>query len=379
MGDKKNIDLSAFFILSLSESVLFCYNVSEYMNFLIVKTSSIGDVIQTFPVLEYLKNRFPDASIDWVIEKEYLSLVQAHPLVRRAIPFSSRTWRKALLPLSTWREMKDFSQLLREENYDVLFDLQGNTKSGLITGLAKAKEKVGLGRKSVAEFPNLLATTRRIDVDPSLQVQQRYLQVVQQFYSDEIPFIPKGVDLTLQPEEESKLEALKVSQGPKIMVACGSRWPNKKLAEKTLEELLQKIVSQENPYFYFIGGSPAEKKVADHLQSLFPRSQAVGGLSFALWQALMREMDLVIAVDSAALALCGMTKTPSLSFFGPSLASVYKPLGDHHVAWQGSCPYGQKFTTRCPLLRTCKTGACLKSATSDQLLEKIVPLSFKKL
>lgn len=347
------------------------------MNFVIVKTSSIGDVIQTFPVLEYLKNRFPDASIDWVIEKEYLSLVQAHPLVRRAIPFSSRTWRKALLPLSTWREMKAFSQLLREENYDVLFDLQGNTKSGLITGLAKAQEKVGLGRKSVAEFPNLLATTRRIDVDPSLQVQQRYLQVVQQYYSDEATFIPQGVDLKLQPEEERKLEALKVPYRPKIMLACGSRWPNKKLAEKTLEELLQKITQKENPYFYFIGGSPAEKKVADHLHTLFPNSQAASGLSFALWQALMREMDLVIAVDSAALALCGMTQTPSLSFFGPSLAAVYKPLGDHHVAWQGSCPYGQNFTTRCPLLRSCKTGACLKSATSDQLLEKVVNVSLR--
>ncbi len=346
------------------------------MNFLIVKTSSIGDVIQTFPVLEYLKKRYPDASIDWVIEKEYLDLVQAHPLIRRAIPFSSRTWRKALLPLSTWKEMKTFSQLLRQETYDVLFDLQGNTKSGLITALAKANEKVGLGRKSVPEFPNLLATTRRIDVDGSLQVQQRYLQVVQKFFADEAVFIPQGADLLLQPEGEKRLASLRVSEGPRIMVACGSRWSNKKLAEKTLEELIQKIAFQENPYFYFIGGSPGEKIIADHLHGLFPeRSKSVGGLSFSLWQALMREMDLVIAVDSAALALCGMTKTPSLSFFGPSRAAVYKPLGDHHVAWQGACPYGQQFTTRCPLLRTCKTGACLKSASSDELLASVIQLS----
>ncbi len=345
------------------------------MNFLIVKTSSIGDVIQTFPVLEYLKKRYPHAVIDWVIEKEYLSLVQSHPLVRRAIPFSSRTWRKALLPLSTWKQMKEFSQLLRQENYDILFDLQGNTKSGLITGLAKAKEKVGLGRKSVAEFPNLFATTRRIDVDGSVQVQQRYLQVVQKFFSDEAVFIPEGVDLKLQPLEESKLASLRVSEGPKIMVACGSHWSNKKLAETTLEELIRKIATQENAYFYFISGSPAEKEIANHLHRLFPQSQSVGGLSFASWQALMREMDLVIAVDSAALALCGMTKTPSLSFFGPSHAAVYKPLGDHHVAWQGTCPYGQKFTTRCPLLRTCKTGACIKSASTDQLLENVIQLS----
>ena len=159
------------------------------------------------------------------------------------------------------------------------------------------------------------------------------------------------------------------------MVACGSRWLNKKLSEKTLEELIAKIAHQENAYFYFIGGSPAEKIIADRPHSLFPRSQSVGGLTFSLWQALMRKMDLVIAVDSAALALCGMTKTASLSFFGPSLASVYKPLGDHHVAWQGACPYGQKFTTRCPLLRTCKTGACLKSASSDELLQNVIQLS----
>jgi heptosyltransferase-1 len=346
------------------------------MNFLIVKTSSIGDVIQTFPVLEYLKQRYPDATIDWVIEKEYLSLVQAHPLIRRAIPFSSRTWRKALFPLSTWKEMKEFSELLRLENYDVLFDLQGNTKSGLITGLAKSKEKVGLGRKSVSEFPNLFVTRRHIEIDVSLQVQQRYLQMVQKFFADETPFIPKGAVLRMQEDEEKKLASLVVSERPLIMVACGSHWPNKKLAEKTLEELIQKISLRENPYFYFIGGSPGEKIIADHLHHLFPeRSQSIGGLSFSLWQALMREMDLVIAVDSAALALCGMTTTPSISFFGPSLASVYKPLGDHHTAWQGSCPYGQKFTTRCPLLRTCKTGACLKDASSDQLLESIIELS----
>jgi heptosyltransferase-1 len=346
------------------------------MNFLIVKTSSIGDVIQTFPVLEYLKKRYPDAAIDWVIEKEYLGLVEAHPAIRRAIPFSSRTWRKALFPQSTWKEMREFSGMLRQEKYDILFDLQGNTKSALITALAKSREKVGLGWKSVPEFPNFFATRRHIEIDDFLQVQQRYLQVVQKFFEDEDPFMPTGADLKLSPADRAQLASLIVSERPRLMVACGSRWANKKLAEETLVEVVQKISKRDNPYFYFIGGSPAEKTIADQLHALFPdRSKSLGGLSFPLWQALMREMDLVIAVDSAALALCGMTQTPSLSFFGPSLSSVYKPLGDHHVAWQGACPYGQKFTARCPLLRTCKTGACLKSASADQLL----PQPLKKL
>ncbi len=346
------------------------------MNFLIVKTSSIGDIIQAFPVLEYLKKRYPDAAIDWVVEKEYLSLVQAHPAVRRAIPFSSRTWRKALFPLSTWKEMRDFKKVLRQESYDILFDLQGNTKSAFITVLAKSKEKVGLGWKSVPEFPNFFATRRHIDIENSLQVQQRYLQVVQRFFADDEIFTPEGAALRLQPEEEARLGSLLLGKSPRVMIACGSHWENKKLAEKTLEEIVAKIAAQDDPYFYFVWGNTAEKTIGDRLQSIFPkRGISVGELSFSLWQALMREMDLVIAVDSAALALCGLTKTPSLSFFGPSMASVYKPLGDHHVAWQGSCPYGQIFTTRCPLLRTCKTGACLKSVNSDKLLEKLIRLS----
>jgi heptosyltransferase-1 len=349
------------------------------MNFLIVKTSSIGDVIQAFPVLEYLKKRYPDAAIDWVVEKEYLGLVQAHPAVRRAIPISSRTWRKALFPMNTWREMRAFSKLLREESYDILFDLQGNTKSALITALAKSKEKVGLGWKSVPEFPNFFATRRHIDIENTLQVQQRYLQIVQRFFEDKEEFIPEGADLRFQPGEESRLASILKKEIPGVMVACGSHWENKRLSEKTLEEIVQKIASEDNPYFYFVWGNNAEKNIADRLQALVPeRSQSIGGLSFSLWQALMREMDLVIAVDSAALALCGLTKTPSLSFFGPSLASIYKPLGDHHIAWQGSCPYGQKFTTRCPVLRTCKTGACLKSASSGQLLQKLIQLSAGK-
>jgi heptosyltransferase I len=340
------------------------------MNFLIVKTSSIGDVIQTFPILEYIKKRYPSAVIDWVIENEYLPLVQSHPSVRKAIPFHSRTWRKALFPLATWREIKQFSQRLRQEKYDILFDLQGNTKSALITTLAAAKEKVGLGWKSVREFPNFFATHKHIDIDESLQIQQRYLQIVQKFFGDADPFTPQGVALKLTPEEENRLASLLALGAPRVMVACGSRWTNKQLSEKTLSEFLQKMAAEENPYFYLIWGSPEEKETADRLQELFPgRSRSFGKLSFPLWQALMRGMDLVIAVDSAALALCGTTQTPSLSFFGPSVAAVYKPLGDHHKAWQGSCPYGQKFESRCPLLRSCKTGACLKSISSEQLIE----------
>lgn len=334
------------------------------MNILVVKTSSIGDIIQAFPVLEYLKSRFPEASIDWVVENEYQQLVGAHPFVQRVICFGSRQWRRN--PLASSTHVRDFFKTLRQKKYDLLFDLQGNTKSSLITAAARANEKIGLGWKSVPEFPNYFSTQKHVEIDQTSQIQHRYLQIVQGYFEDDHLFIPKGVSLALAPEEENRLQALILERAPRIMVACNSKWPNKTLSAATLKELLSKIASEDQPYFYFVWGTEAEKKEADELALLF-QGQSVGRLSFPLWQALMREMELVISTDSAALALCGTTKTPSLSFFGPSLATIYRPLGEQHVAWQGSCPYGKQFHTRCPILRSCKTGACLKSASSEAL------------
>ncbi len=321
------------------------------MKILIVKTSSIGDIIQSFPVIEYLKKRH--AVIDWVVEKEYEGLIRSHPDIRRAITLQSRSWRK----FRSWRDIQPFVKALREEYYDVLFDLQGNTKSACITFLARANDKVGFGWESLAEFPNFFATKTRISVDQHLQIQKRYLQLVQKFYDDPADFIPQGVSLHLE----------EIAVPPNcVMVACGSKWSNKTLSELTLENLVRKIAEQDHPHFYFIWGNPEEKERAERLQEKFG-GISLGNLSFPVWQALMRKMKLVVAVDSAALALCGTTQTPSLSFFGPSRASIYKPLGEHHIAWQGPCPYGQAFETRCPRLRTCRTGSCLKKADAEEL------------
>lgn len=329
------------------------------MKFLIVKTSSIGDIIQTFPVIEYLKACNPDCTIDWVVEEEYASLVKAHPGVSEVHVVATRRWKRSF----KLNELRHAINLLKKAAYDVVFDLQGNTKSALWTFFAKAPVKVGFGASSVPERPNLLVTNVKFDVAPDLPIQQRYLSVVQHYFKDESSFDFKGVQLRLTPEEEKALGAFQVIQEKKVMVAFSSKWENKRLSFETLLELLK----QEKCHYVFVCGTVEEKQVADKLAAHFPESSVVMGLSFPLWQRVMGEMDLVISADSAALALCGTTSTPSFSFFGPTKASVYKPLGDHHTHFQGSCPYDVKFAARCPRLRSCKTGACLKSAEGDVL------------
>ena len=339
---------------------------------LIVKTSSIGDVIQTFPVLEYLRLKFPDAQIDWVVEEAIAPLLSAHPLLNTVIEMRSKAWRKTLLHSQTRAELRSFSRALKGTSYDLLFDLQGNMKSALVTGSAKGKVKVGFGYNSVQEKGNLLATRRRFNPPPNFNIRLKYLSLAQSYFKDPEAFYPQGVRLKIDLAERERLEQIladpPLGKRPKLMVCFGSRWPNKQLDLTTLSTLLEKIAVDSDPSYLFIFSNEEEKQIADQLQTRFKsRAVSVGELSLPLWQALMWEMDGVIAVDSAALHLCSTTQTPSFSVFGPSLASCYKPLEERHVAVQGSCPYGKTFSHRCPILRTCATGACIRQLSADAL------------
>ena len=149
------------------------------MKILIVKSSAFGDIIHAFPCLAFLRERFPEAQIDWVVERRCAELVHRQPLVDRVIEMDSRKWRKN--PWKARGEFRAFVRELRATRYDVLFDLQGNSKSGLVTLLARAKDKVGHGRKTVPEWPNLFATTKRFDPPPKQNVRDDLLYLVQSY------------------------------------------------------------------------------------------------------------------------------------------------------------------------------------------------------
>lgn len=337
---------------------------------LIVKTSAIGDVIQTFPVLDYLRTRFPNAIIDWVVEKNCYELLTAHPDINEVLCINTKKWRRAPFSRENRLEIKAFFSQFAKKQYDLVIDLQGNTKSALFTFMAKATHKVGYGFDSVAEKLNLIATNHRFNISAFLHVQLRYLQLVQKYFQDSEVYSWKNISLALKQKEEKRLSEIMsaFSNFPTFMVCFGSNWSNKRLSEKTLTKFISMLNDQFSPSFLFIHGNEEEKKIALGLKQLFlHKSEAVGELSIALWQNLMAKVDCVITMDSAALHLCATTKTPSFSIFGPSSSSVYKPLGTQHGAFQGSCPYAKVFDKRCPLLRSCVTGACMKELDVNAL------------
>ena len=106
---------------------------------LIVKTSSLGDVVHNLPVASDVRRHFPDASIDWVVEELYAPLVALHAAVRRVIPVALRRWRRRPLGRATWKEIGEFRRLSQAERYDAVIDTQGLLKSALIARAAKGR------------------------------------------------------------------------------------------------------------------------------------------------------------------------------------------------------------------------------------------------
>lgn len=104
---------------------------------LIVKTSSLGDVIHNLPILADIRAHVPDMQFDWVVEESFAEIPMMHPAITSVIPVAIRRWRHNLLSPNVWREMSDFRKRLRATRYDYVLDTQGLLKSALIASAAK--------------------------------------------------------------------------------------------------------------------------------------------------------------------------------------------------------------------------------------------------
>ena len=120
------------------------------MRILIVKTSSLGDVIHNLPVVSDIHRHFPDAIIDWCVEESFAAIPRLHPGVNEVIPVALRRWKKNLLSLKTWREMRRFKQQISRHSYDIVLDTQGLLKSALLAGRARGV-KCGYAADSARE------------------------------------------------------------------------------------------------------------------------------------------------------------------------------------------------------------------------------------
>lgn len=347
------------------------------MQICLVKTSSLGDLLHTFPVLSYLRQRFPLATIDWVVERPYVGLLRAHPSINEVIEVDTKEWRRHFFVGKAWKSLLQARQHLRAKEYDLLFDLQGNIKSGLITSQVRCKVKVGPDWNSAAERLHPLFTHHRLKLEKDVNVRSALLNLVKKYFGDAEPFEEQTIALQLSPEEELEITELfkALDEQNWVLVAPGSIWKNKQLTQEQLLKFLQRVQQSKKCKFLFSWGSQEEFEQASAIAAALPEARVLTKrYSLPQLSRIIERSELLIGMDSLPLHLAAATtQTPTFAFFGPSASRVYNPLesleGPVHASFQGSCPYGMHVIPRCPKLRKCTTGACLRDVEVDVLFE----------
>lgn len=120
------------------------------MKILIVKTSSLGDVIHCLPAINDIHATYPNAQIDWVVEENFADIPRLHPAINQIYTVAFRRWRKQLFNAKNWNEIKQFKHLVAQNNYDAVIDTQGLLKSALITRFSNGT-KHGYDKQSIRE------------------------------------------------------------------------------------------------------------------------------------------------------------------------------------------------------------------------------------
>src|SRR3990172_4831536 len=146
---------------------------------LIIKLGSIGDVVHTLPSLATLKQAFPNAEVDWLVEKKARTVLDDNPLIHEVIEADTHRWRKVWWARETLSEIIGIIRRLRARKYDVAIDFQGLWKSAAFGYCANPRQFIGFGAEALKEPGCQMFYARRISPSPhSTHIVDKYLDLV---------------------------------------------------------------------------------------------------------------------------------------------------------------------------------------------------------
>jgi heptosyltransferase-1 len=284
------------------------------MRILLIKTSSLGDVVHNLPVITDLRRKYPEAGIDWVVEEGFADIPRLHPGVRRVIPVALRRWRKSLLTPATWQEVGAFRATLQAENYDLVIDTQGLLKSALITRMARGK-RCGYAASSAREPLAARFYDAAFEVPRNLHAVERNRRLAALAANYSVSAAPDyGIAATPAPTLEGPHAVLLTATSRDDKLWPEDRWiaTGRALHERGLTCLLP-------------AGNVAERERARQIAQAIPGAVAMPPLSLQGLAAQLAAARIVIGVDTGLVHLAAALGRPTLALFcasDPALTGV---------------------------------------------------------
>jgi heptosyltransferase I len=301
------------------------------MRLLIVKTSSMGDVVHALPVVADVLRHKPNTQIDWLVEEPFAAIAQMHSGVRRVIPMAWRKWRASLFNGRTWSAMSALRQNLQDAKYDLVLDLQGLMKSALWAKQAGAPV-AGYDGASAREPMAAMSYDLRAPVSREIHAVQRCRLLA-------------ATHLNYKPPREKPEFGLRVPSGgwlPKgrysVLIPNASRaeklWPERHWAA------VGKRLSERGTPPLVLWGREEEQTLAERIAADcdgdVPPFLKVGEMA-----AVLEGASNVVGLDTGFTHLAAALGRPTLGIYcdhEPGLAGLTGPGWVHSLGGKGQVP-----------------------------------------
>lgn len=330
-------------------------------HFLIIRLSSLGDIIHTLPAFAALRKYFPEAKISWLVENNGKDILDFVPGIDETIVFSSK--KKRVLSKIFRAEFKRVIREIRQKD-QVVLDFQGLFKSGLFAYLSKSKTRIGFHKKNLREPGASIFYTEHLNpISEKMHIVSKNLKLLTRIgiQNDTFEF-PLQIPEALSTSVLNKMRK-QGYRGDKrlVLLNVGAAWETKRWFVERWIELIR-ILNEKNLdlFFLLLWGTETERALAEDIRTKTD-SAIVPPLSLKEVMALIKEAELLISGDTFALQVACALSRPVVGLFGPTTPRRNGPFNE-----QDKVAFHEMECSHC-YKRKCSNLKCLKKIMPQEV------------
>ncbi len=335
------------------------------MRVLLIKTSSLGDVVHTLPALTDAQAAIPGIRFDWLVEEAFAEIPRWHPAVAEVIPVAIRRWRKQ--PVQTWRSgaWREFKRDLGRRQYDLIIDAQGLVKSAVLTRLNPAPS-AGYDRASIREP----LASRFYQHGYTVARQQHAVERIRALFALALDY-PRPTTVGDYGIDVSRLPAVEVPSEAYVVFCHGTTWETKHWPESYWRQLAEAHVRDGLRVLLPWGNEP-ERLRAERIAADLPGVRVLPRMTLFEMAAVLSRAARVIAVDTGLGHLAAAVAAPSVALYGPTNPELTGSYGRQQRVLASTLPCAPCLSKSCKLSAREQAAAlafppCLAELTAERV------------
>lgn len=338
---------------------------------LLIKPSSLGDIVHAVPSAWALKQRWPTLHLSWLVNRGLEPILKPIACIDETIPFDRNRFKGVFAPISKRGELRSFTRTLRDGKFDAVLDMQGLFRSGLFSWLSRAPVRVG--DRKARECATLFYTDKVTTPPQPVHARERYAALAGALGAA----APLREDLDVRDTERAAARELMRTQGfdagPVLCVCPGARWESKVYPAKHFAALLDDLAEKAGVSQPLIVGGDDLAEAAGEIVELCRKAKPIsltGKTSLRELVAVLDLADLMITCDSGPMHIAAAQGTPTLAIFGATDPRRTGPFGQLENVVSGDCELMPCLKRRCPGLGM----QCMNDLSPAVLAEKSLAL-----